>query len=86
LDDRRCYGFDEEIVEAIDAITRRCDESYNEYIRRVGKNEIARKVKLEDLKHNMDIGRLDEVSDEDEKRVYKYKKAYEKLLKMKDEI
>lgn len=42
------------IVDAIDAITRRKDEVYMDYIRRCGANEIARMVKLADLRDNMD--------------------------------
>ena len=42
-------------------------------------NQLARKVKIADLKHNMDLTRLDSPSDKDFKRVEKYKKALEIL-------
>lgn len=42
------------LVEAVEAMTRREGESYMEFIKRVGKNSIARAVKLSDLKHNLD--------------------------------
>lgn len=38
---------------ALDAITRRPDETYAEYIERVAKNPPARRVKITDLRHNL---------------------------------
>ena len=43
----------EDQVAALDAITRRKDEQYFDYIARLSKNEIARKVKLADLSDNI---------------------------------
>jgi hypothetical protein len=42
-----------EVVEAVDAITHRAGESYDEYIERVATNEISRRVKLADLRENL---------------------------------
>ena len=50
-------GFSAEVVEAVDAITRREDEEYFDYIERVGRNEVASAVKAADLKHNLDPSR-----------------------------
>lgn len=44
-------------IEAIDAITRRENEKYSDYIRRVEQNPIAKAVKIADLKHNLDPAR-----------------------------
>ena len=68
--------FGDVIADAVAALTRREHETYMDYIRRVKDNEIARKVKLADLKHNMDLTRLAVVTDEDLRRVKKYGKAY----------
>lgn len=38
-------------------------------------NDLARVVKLADLKHNSDLSRLKSVSDTDRERVKKYKNA-----------
>jgi hypothetical protein len=54
------------IVNAVDALTHRQGESYNAYIRRAKANEIARRVKLQDLAHNMNDG-IDRTSDKYEK-------------------
>lgn len=51
-------GFPKKIIEALDAITKRTNEEYLEYIKRVKKNPIAIVVKLEDLKHNLNILRM----------------------------
>jgi (p)ppGpp synthase/HD superfamily hydrolase len=53
LEDLRREGFPEYIVEAIDDITKRENESYEEdYLDRVRKNPIARQVKYADLLDN----------------------------------
>ncbi|MCW9731918.1 HD domain-containing protein [Avibacterium sp. 20-15] len=68
------------IANAIDAITKRENEPYEAYLNRVRSNDIARKVKISDLAHNMDLSRLKEVRDKDLKRREKYKKAMAFLL------
>ena len=45
--------FPARIVEAVDSMTRREDETYDHYIRRVARDEIARDVKLADLRFNL---------------------------------
>ena len=67
--------FGDEVAEAVDVLTRRDGVSYMDYIRSVKKNELARRVKIADLMHNMDLSRLSEVTDEDLSRVRKYRKA-----------
>lgn len=54
LEDR----FPEEIVEAVDAITRREGETYRQYIKRLCHNDIARRVKVEDIKDNLRSERM----------------------------
>lgn len=80
LEDLRKAGFPEEIVCAVDAITRPKGQDYMEYIKVVKTNSIATKVKLADLDHNSDSGRLVEPDKESKKRLEKYKKAKEYLL------
>ena len=50
--------FGDEIANAIDAISKRKNETYKEYINRVKQNELAKAVKVADLKHNMKVERL----------------------------
>lgn len=81
IDDLLLKGFDNNIVEAVDAITYYDDvETYYEYIERVIKNPIAVKVKLNDLSDNMDLRRLNEIDDESIVRVRKYFKAYKRII------
>ena len=75
--------FGEEIGEAVFAITKPKDGSlsYDDYIERVKANPLARAVKISDLKHNMDLSRLEKVgiTEKDIKRAKKYQKALKKL-------
>lgn len=72
-------GFSEEIVDAIDAISVRDNEQYDDYLLRVGKNSIAVRVKINDLTDNMDIRRLNEINYQSLARLQKYLKAYKQL-------
>lgn len=51
------------------------------YIRAIGKNALASAVNLNDLTHNMDLSRLPNPTEEDYKRVERYKQEYEYLSK-----
>lgn len=75
LDDLRRNGMDEEIVEAVSVLTKSKNVSYEDYLKNVKENALAREVKLADLQHNSDLTRLSNVCEADLKRVEKYKKA-----------
>ena len=79
LDQLRDEGFTEEIIDAVDAMSRRDNESYDEYLLRVQVNAIATRVKLNDLTDNMDIRRWDEIPYHELLRLQKYLKAYKQL-------
>ncbi len=79
LDDLREMDFVFYIVDAIEKLTKRKGETYNQFINRVLKDPFATQVKLGDLEDNMDRSRLREVTAKDEKRLKKYKKAYQKI-------
>lgn len=57
LDSLRADGVSEKQLEAIDAISRRDDEKYADYIRRCSKNPIAKQVKIADLYDNLSPAR-----------------------------
>lgn len=67
--------FPSHIIEAVKCMTHLDGEDYFTYIYRIKENELAKRVKIEDLKHNSDLSRLLEVTDKDLKRVQKYQKA-----------
>ncbi len=68
--------FGDEIMDALDCVTRREDESWDSYIDRVSMNPIAIKVKLADLTHNMDLRRISNPCANDYARIDRYKKTY----------
>lgn len=72
-------GFLPRIVDAVDAITNREEESYEAYIQRVQAHPIALRVKLADLEHNMDIRRMTQIHQRDLARLEKYHKTWKKL-------
>ena len=82
LDDLRDEGFSEEVLSAIECVTKQDDEDYDSFIERISFNPLAVKVKLADLEDNMDLSRLPEVTDKDMERMEKYKRAKEILLRV----
>ena len=67
--------FPNEIVDGVITLTHRKDESYFEYISRVSTSKLAKKVKIADLLHNLDITRIKEPTKQDYLRIEKYKEA-----------
>lgn len=72
-------GFPRNIIDAILSVTRNENESYEDFIKRSRLNPIGRQVKLHDLEDNMDITRLNELTEKDIYRLNKYLKAYRYL-------
>jgi len=81
-DDLHSMGYSEEILSALDCLTRREEETYEQFIERIKPNPIARRVKLADLEDNMDLTRLRELPDEDLHRYQRYVKAWHVLRDM----
>lgn len=73
-------GFPEHILNALDRLTKRNGESYDDFIARVLGDPIAARVKLYDLEDNMDLRRLDTISDKDTDRMKKYHAARDRIL------
>lgn len=74
------YGIPEHLVRSIEAMTRLDGETYFDFIKRVKKDPIARKVKLADLEHNMDETRMSDPSQYPESLRKRYVKAKAELL------
>ena len=74
-DDLVEYGFPVEIVKAVKVLTKKQGVSYDTYLAEVKKNKVARRVKIADITHNMDISRIAKPTRKDLQRVEKYKKA-----------
>lgn len=79
FDDLRRLGFSEEVISALDCVTKREGEKYEQFVERSAANPIARRVKLADLQDNMDVRRLPAVAERDLERLAKYLKAWKRL-------
>lgn len=69
-------GIPKNLVNEVVMLTHDPDVDYDAYVHQIAKYKIARKVKLADLKDNMDITRLSEISDKDIERLKKYHRNY----------
>ena len=73
--------FDGEIVEAVCLLTHKEEDSYMDYLAKIKTNPIAKAVKIQDLKHNMDLSRFTNPSEKDyERNEKKYKPALAFLI------
>lgn len=85
--DLREAGFPEAaVVLPVILLTRGKNESYNEYLSNISLNRTATEVKIADLEDNMNLSRLDTITEEDIKRSKKYLRAYEKLRRKASEL
>ena len=74
-------GFPNNIVEAVECLTKIPGENYEDFVKRTEKSPLAIAVKLNDLRDNMDLRRLNRlITDEDCARLNKYLKAYQSLI------
>jgi (p)ppGpp synthase/HD superfamily hydrolase len=86
FDDLRQRGYSEEMIAALDGVTRREGESYEEFVTRSQAHPISWQVKLADLEDNMDVRRMAvELSEKDFERLKRYRRAWEQL-KGDDEV
>lgn len=70
-----------QVINAVDALTRRKGEPYFDYIERVKTHQVALVVKLADLTHNLDHSRFKTSHDPDtEKTAQSLKKRYTKAV------
>ena len=61
LDDLRAYEIGEDIIIAVDCITKRKGEKLDDYLVRVASNDIALEVKFADMRHNSDPKRFEQM-------------------------
>ena len=80
FDDLSKEGFSEDVIEVLDALTKRENEEYDDFISRVLENKTACIVKLADLKDNLDLNRLPSVTEEDFRRMEKYEAAEKRII------
>ena len=69
-------------LEALRLLTHDKAVPYMDYIEQISHNKLASRVKIADLKNNMDLTRLPVVTEKDRKRVAKYMKAFKFLIRL----
>ena len=79
VDKLRQSGFPQRILDALDCVTKRKGETYEQFVERSASNPIALRVKLADLEDNMDIRRLNDVTEKDRERLNRDLTAYRRL-------
>ena len=79
FDDLLSMGYPDEVVEALTYLTHNKDILYEDYVKNIKSNKLARTVKLADLRHNSDLSRLNHVSEKDIERREKYLRAIKYL-------
>jgi (p)ppGpp synthase/HD superfamily hydrolase len=75
----RELGYPEEVLSALDCLTKREGETYVAFIERIRPHPLARQVKLADLEDNMDIRRLPAITAKDAERLARYRAAWARL-------
>lgn len=77
LADLQAAGFPAEVLEAVSLLTHDREQvPYEAYVAGIKPHPLARKVKLADLQHNMDIRRLPHLEPKDLERLQKYHRAW----------
>ena len=76
-----CNDDAKDIQDALELLNSKTAASRAEYINRLCQNMTAVHVKMHDLKHNMDIRRIENPTERDFERVERYKKEYEQVYK-----
>ena len=79
--DLKREGFGDQILKALDCLTKREAENYGDFVRRSASDDLARRVKIADLEDNMDVRRLRVVSEKDRERLGKYLRAWRQLTR-----
>jgi hypothetical protein len=75
----RGEGLSEDLLQALDALTKRPGESYEVFVCRAAAIPLAREVKRANLMDNLDASRLPEITDDDVRRFEKYRTALKVL-------
>ena len=74
-------GFSAEILDGLRSVTKITeDEDYDEFIKRCLKSDIGRAVKIADIRDNLDVNRIETLTEKDLKRLNKYKRSLKALL------
>ena len=84
VDTLREMGYPDEVLNALDCLTKRKNETYEDFIERVRVSPLARRVKIADLEDNLDIRRLPKLGEQEFERLRKYRRAWAQLVSDRD--
>lgn len=76
LAELRDAGYDAAVVDAVDSLTRREGETYQELVERARANPLACRIKIADLEDHLDLRWSRELRDEDLDRLNRYRNAW----------
>ncbi len=79
LEQLKAEGFPDAVIKAVELLTHDDDTTYDDYVKKIAGNPIATQVKLADLRDNINLLEIPELSEKDLQRAAKYHK-YAKLL------
>ena len=82
FDDLRGMDFPDEVISALMLLTHAPDVPYMDYVEKIKTNDVAKAVKLADLRHNSDMTRLDSTTPNDilrNKKIQKRNRAAGKI-------
>ena len=86
LEDTQCQpkeileNFSLSVLNAVKVLTRKANQPYKDYILQVRNHPIARQVKIADLKHNLNLMRIKNITKKDVERCKKYISALDVLI------
>jgi (p)ppGpp synthase/HD superfamily hydrolase len=72
-------GFSTSVIEAVSILTHNKNESYEEYINGIKWNDVARNVKIADMKDNIDILSIPDITIKDFERLKNYHRYIKEL-------
>ena len=82
LDRLRRERFSDRIIDALQSVTKRDGEDYEDFVRRAAADPIGRRVKLADLHDNSDLSRIAVPSERDFRRIEKYRRAIDLIKRL----
>lgn len=73
------FGLTPEEQAALGLLSHAHDVDYDAYVEKVASDQLARAVKVADLRDNLDVTRLQEVTERDARRISKYLRSLRRL-------
>jgi hypothetical protein len=82
VDERIVAVLHDQIIEALQSVTKSEGEDYEDFVRRAAANPIGRAVKLADMLDNIDLSRIAVPSEKDFQRIMKYLRGIDLIRRL----